>query len=393
MRTPRIQIDLKKIAHNARTLSNLYAARGIRVTGVTKGVCGDPTIARIFLENGVVTLADSRIPNIAAMREAGVNATFMLLRLPAISEAGAVVEYCHISLNTEIDVVRKLSDAALAGGVTHKVMLMVELGDLREGIMPRNLKKTAQDVLALQGVELAGIGTSLACLGGVLPDGKNMSELSAIASDLEAALDITLKCVSVGNSSVYSWIEHATDAGRINDVRLGESILLGGKDLDCKGIPGLHCDAFTVVAEVLESKVKPSLPYGTQSVDAFGNVPAFTDRGDIRRAILGLGRQDMYIPGLFPKRHIEILGASSDHLIVDAKEADLAPGDEVEFDVDYGGMLAAMTSPYVSKVFVNGQDTWYSRAPCVLPCHRGDPGESSSGFGNGEKAERRETAY
>jgi len=361
--TPRIEIDLSKIAHNVRTLSGLYGSRGIRIVGVTKGVCGEPRIARTFLKNGVGIIGDSRIANLIRMRDAGIQAPFLLLRLPAVSEADAVVSHSDISLNTEMDTLRELSEAALRNDVVHKIILMVELGDLREGILPSDLDGIVGEVLGLGGIELAGIGTSLACLGGVLPDEKNMAQLSDIASGIEATFGIALEFVSSGNSSVYSWIASAKDVGRVNNVRLGESLLLGGKDLDCRGIPGLHCDAFTVVAEVLESKVKPSLPYGTISVDAFGDLPEFEDRGDIRRVLLGIGRQDVYVPGLFPRADVDILAASSDHLIVDAKNTDLRPGDEVAFDVDYGGMLAPMTSPYVSKVFLNEDDTAGVRVP------------------------------
>ena len=135
----------------------------------------------------------------------------------------------------------------------------------------------------------------------------------------------------------------------MNNLRLGESILLGYETLHRKPIPGLFTDAFTLIAEVIESKVKPSKPYGVVCQDAFGNVPVFQDHGLIKRAILDIGLQDVQVSGLTPRLDIEILGASSDHIILNAKKIELKVGDELEFDLNYGALLSAMTSPYVIK--------------------------------------------
>lgn len=353
MKTPRLEIDLAKIGHNVRELVRLYGAKGARIIGVTKGVLGDPVISDVFVRNGITVLADSRIANLRRMQEAGIKATWLLLRMPAPSDAGEVVRYSDISLNTELAVIRKLSEAALRRGVPHKVILMVELGDLREGIMPQDLDAAVEETLALAGVRLAGIGVNLSCYGGVKPDKNNMSRLSSLARGIEEKFKVTLEFVSIGCSTVYTWLKDVDRALNINCVRTGDSLLLGGRDLEEKGIPGLRYDAFTLVAEVIESKVKPSVPEGEIGIDAFGTIPTFVDRGIIRRLILNIGRQDVLFTQLYPRADIEILGASSDHLIADAKKTNLGVGDEVEFDMDYGAMLQAMTSPYVAKIYLN----------------------------------------
>lgn len=353
MDTPRLEIDLAKIGHNVREVIKLYGAKGLRITGVTKGVCGDPLVADVYLKNGISVLGDSRIANFRKMREAGIRVPFILLRLPAPGEADAVVRDCSISFNSELAVIRELSVAALRQGVRHGVILMVELGDLREGVMPGDLRGLAAEVLRLPGVRLAGIGANLACFGGVKPDVKNMGELSSLARGLEEEFHIELEFVSAGCSTVYSWLKSVDRVDGVNNVRLGDSFLLGGRDLEERGIPGLHYDAFTLVAVVIESKIKPSVPWGEIGLDAFGSIPRFEDRGSGRRLILNIGRQDVLYTQLYPRVDIEILGASSDHLIAVANATELQVGDEVRFDVDYGAMLAAMTSPYVRKVHLN----------------------------------------
>ncbi len=349
MATPRIEINLEKIAHNAKTLKDLYGSKGIDIIGVTKVVCGDPDIADTLVKSGITILADSRIENIRKMRNAGIQAQFLLLRTPCLSQAEAVVKYADISLNSEISVIEKLSKFAIEFNTTHKIILMVELGDLREGLMPSDLDSTVEQILDLEGIKLAGIGTNLACFGGIEPDEEKMGQLSSIAQDIEEKHGLNLEFVSGGNSANYNWFISTKDVGRINNLRLGESIYLGCETLHRKPIPGLFTDAFTLVAEVIESKIKPSVPYGKVCQDAFGNVPEFQDLGQIKRAILGVGLQDVQVSGLTPRSDIEILGASSDHIIVDAKKLELKVGNELEFDLNYGALLSAMTSPYVLK--------------------------------------------
>ena len=353
MTTPRIEIDVAKIAHNAKKLKELYGSKGIGVIGVTKVVCGDPKIADVLIKSGINTLADSRIANIRRMRKAGIQAQFVLLRTPIPSQAESVVKYADISLNSELSVVKSLSKFAVKNNTTHKIILMVELGDLREGLMPSDLEDIVGEVVELEGIELSGIGTNLTCLGGIKPDEKKMGYLSSLAREVEERFGLTLEFVSGGNSANYNWFMSTEDVGRINNLRLGESIYLGRETLYRKHIPGLFTDAFTLVTEVIESKIKPSVPYGEVCQDAFGNIPEFQDCGQIRRAILGVGLQDVLVSGLTPRSDINILGTSSDHIIVDAKQMDLRVGNEVVFNLNYGALLSAMTSPYVMKRYVN----------------------------------------
>lgn len=351
MSTPRIEINLEKIAHNAKILKGLYGSKGIDIVGVTKVVCGNPTIANILLKSGISILADSRIENIKRMIDAGIDAEFLLLRSPFLSQAEVVVKYTDISLNSEIVVIKELSKFAIEQDTLHKIILMVELGDLREGLMPSDLENTIKQVLKLRGVKLVGIGTNLACLGGIKPNDEKMEYLSSIATDIEDKFGISLKYISGGNSANFDWFMDTKDIGRINSLRLGESIYLGCETLNRKPIPELFTDVFTFIAEVIESKIKPSIPYGEIHQDAFGNTPKFIERGLIKRAILGVGLQDVLISGLTPLLDIDILGASSDHIIVDAKRTDLKVGNTVKFNLNYAALLSAMTSHYINKIY------------------------------------------
>jgi len=352
MTTPRIEIDLEKISHNAKRLKALFATKGIGIIGVTKVVCGDPTIASVLVNAGITTLADSRILNIKRMRQAGIQAQFALLRSPAPSQAASAVKHVDISFNSESSVIDRLSSIAVENKKKHKIILMLEMGDLREGLLPHVLKETVERVKNQKGIILAGIGMNLACFGGVKPDKEKNEHLSSLAEEIENDFGITLEFVSGGNSANYDWFRSTEEMGKINNLRLGESIYLGCETLHRKPIPGLHTNAFRLVAEVIESKIKPSRPYGEICQDAFGNIPAFPNCGNLRRAILGIGLQDVLVSGLTPLMDVGILGASSDHIILDAKKHNLAVGDEVGFDLTYGALLSSMTSPYVFKCYL-----------------------------------------
>ncbi len=150
MNLPRIDIDLAKIAHNVQQLKKLYGSKGIDIIGVTKVIGGNPIIADVLVQNGIEILADSRIANIIKMRRAGIRAQYLLLRTPALSQVENVVTHTNISLNSELEVLKKLSEYALKNHIIHKVVLMVELGDLREGIMPSEMDAIVKAVLKLE---------------------------------------------------------------------------------------------------------------------------------------------------------------------------------------------------------------------------------------------------
>jgi predicted amino acid racemase len=353
MAAPRIEVDLEKVGHNAKTLVDRLAPRGIAVTGVTKAALGWPALARALLAAGVQGLGDSRLANVERLRAAGVDARITLLRSPSAGEAGRVVVCADVSSNSEPTVLKALSAAAEGAGVRHGVLLMVELGDLREGVLPGDVEGAARLVRDLPGLVLHGLGANLACQSGIGPDAANMGELGHLAAVAESQSGERLAVVSGGGSSNLEWAMGGADVGRIDDLRLGEGILLGREPLHRRPIAYLHTDAFTLVGVVIEAKVKPSRPWGPVGETAFGPAPAAPDRGDRLRALVALGHQDTDPGGLEPPAGMTILGASSDHLVIDPGDHHVEVGSEVRFAPGYGALVRAMTSPFVTRVEVD----------------------------------------
>jgi predicted amino acid racemase len=349
---PYVSIDVEKIAHNARIITRLCAQHGIAVTGVTKGTCGQPQVAQAMLRGGVTSIGESRLQNIHRLRTNGVRTSYMLLRLPPLSEVDEVVTGVDISLNSEVAVIAALSAAAVRRGLVHDIIIMVDLGDLREGVWPDDLLPFVRDIITLPGIRLVGLGTNLSCYGGVAPSVDNMQQLVDYARQIEATFGLQLRYISGGNSSALQLIAAGKMPPQVNHMRIGEGILLGRETVHRTPWPGTFQDAFLLHAEVIEEKAKPSVPIGETSQDAFGRKPVFVDQGEQQRALLNIGREDVDVSGLTPlDPRLSILGASSDHLILDVTAAggSVRVGDTIAFTLNYSALLAAMTSPYVQK--------------------------------------------
>ena len=351
---PRITADLTKIKHNIDMLQTLCAENGVSIAAVTKVVCADERIVRVLEASGAAMLADARTENLARLH---TNKPKLLLRAPAPEEADETVLLADISLVSEISTIRALGKAARAAGKTHEIILMIDLGDLREGLLfldREAIYRAADAAKEEQGIELLGVGTNLTCYGAILPDENNLGELCNIVDELRARTGLRIPIVSGGNSSSLGLLKRGLVPECVNHLRLGESIFLGNDTAACRVMNGLYGDAFTLSTRLIEVQRKPSVPIGESGANAFGEHPTFESLGDQVRGICKIGRQDTVADGLSPRdSDIKIIGASSDHLIVDLTHAkEYRVGDVLEFTPDYGALLRAYTSPYVFRDYI-----------------------------------------
>ncbi len=365
MPAPRVVIDLDIITENTRKVA-ASLGEGVAIFGVTKATCGSPLVARAMLRGGAVGLADSRLDNVQRMRNAGITAPMLMLRIPSVSEAPEVVRLCDISLNSEAAVLDALAGAAEEQGVVHDVILMLEMGDRREGVPPEDLIPLAATTVKEPSLRLAGIGANFMCASGVMPTRQKLEKLCNLADELEQRFGQKLDYVSGGNSSNLALMQSETMPERVNMLRIGSTILRAENSFTGGVLAGYDDGAFTLEAELVEIKTKHSLPDGETGPDAFGNRVVFADRGARLRGIVNLGRVDMRPEGLKPRhRNVEIVTASSDHLIVDITEAKkFAVGDAMRFEMDYGGLVQSMLSPYIEKALA-GRETVAPRPTAI----------------------------
>ncbi|MFR7986479.1 alanine racemase [Zhenpiania hominis] len=359
-RYPKLVVDLKKLQHNIdRVLVNCQD-QGVEVAGVIKGCSGLPECAKLMAQEGCRFIASSRLDQIEAVRNYGVQADFMLIRVPMLSEAADVVRLTEISLNSEAKVLRALNHQAGLQDKQHKVILMVDLGDLREGFWDREeLMEAALCVENnMHNLELAGVGTNLGCYGGIDATVEKLNELVECAEAIEEKIGRELEFVAGGSTTSYPRVLEKNMPRRINLLRIGEAMLLARDLQDFWGcdMSDMHRDVFTLQAEVIEAREKPTYPVGKIMYDAFERKPEFEDRGIRKRALIALGRADFAFPDmLIPRdKNIQILGASSDHTILDVQDCqrEYKVGDIIEFDLCYSTIVYVTNSPNVDIVYV-----------------------------------------
>lgn len=359
-RYPKLVVDLKKLQHNIdRVLVNCQD-QGVEVAGVIKGCSGLPECAKLMAQEGCRFIASSRLDQIEAVRNYGVQADFMLIRVPMLSEAADVVRLTEISLNSEAKVLRALNHQAGLQDKQHKVILMVDLGDLREGFWDREeLMEAALCVENnMHNLELAGVGTNLGCYGGIDATVEKLNELVECAEAIEEKIGRELEFVAGGSTTSYPRVLEKNMPRRINLLRIGEAMLLARDLQDFWGcdMSDMYRDVFTLQAEVIEAREKPTYPVGKIMYDAFERKPEFEDRGIRKRALIALGRADFAFPDmLIPRdKNIQILGASSDHTILDVQDCqrEYKVGDIIEFDLCYSTIVYVTNSPNVDIVYV-----------------------------------------
>ncbi|MCK9443037.1 MAG: ornithine racemase Orr [Tissierellaceae bacterium] len=349
---PKVTVNLKTIRENVKSVAKLLG-EDIKIAGVTKVFCGNPEIAKAYIDGGVSYLADSRTENLRRLKDLDIPK--IMLRLPMISEVEDVVQYADISLNSEIETIRALSEEALKKDRSHKIVLMVDLGDLREGYYEENdLFVAVEEIIKFEGVKLVGLGTNLTCYGGVIPTKEHMKKLARLKKEIENRFNVELEILSGGNSSSIHLLSNYKPES-VNNLRLGESLILGTEAAYGKQLEGTRNDGFKLQVQIIEVKEKPSVPTGEIGRDAFGKVPTFVDRGVRKRMICAVGKQDIDFDTIYPlDEGIIIFGGSSDHLILDGTNSkiDYKVGDIVEFRMHYVSILRSMTSEYIEKELI-----------------------------------------
>ena len=363
---PRLELNMSLLRDNAEQILSRCHAAGIDVCGVIKGCDGNPEVARLMKECGASSIGTSRLEQIEVCRAAGIAGPYMLIRVPGISELSHVVSLADLSLQSERSVLDALDAECARQNRTHGVIVMADLGDLREGVWNRDemvelCRHVEQD---LPHVELKGVGVNLGCYGSIKPTPEKMNALLDVARRVETLIGRKLEIVSGGATSSFPLVNNGIMPAGINHLRIGENILLshdlqvewGLTDLDY-----LHTDTFTLKAEVLEVREKPSYPQGELAIDTFGNKPTYIDIGQRKRALLGFGRADVGTlehlicrePGM------TVIGGSSDYCIVDVTDCrPLQPGDIVSFFLRYEHMLYATGRNDMPLILIkNEEDT------------------------------------
>ena len=331
---PCITINLSKVKKNIKLINDRCAQSGISVVGVTKCVLGDVKVAEAFRSMGIDIIGDSRLDNLKKLKERfGPNQKLLLLRTPMVSEIEEMTGICYASLNTQKKTVSEISKVCSGKNITHNIMIMVETDDKREGLLAREVLPFAEYVIDnCPGVNIWGIGTNARCISKRKPSAASVGILLKLKAQIEKDFSIHIPVVTGGNSSVISLVENGQMPSGINQVRIGEAILLGHETSGYRPIEGASADAFTLNAEIIEVKQKNGKSY---------------------KIIVGLGLQDAGFKNLqLITAGLEFADQSSDHTVLLAgNDFNFQVGDIISFQPNYFGLLSCMTSPFVRKLY------------------------------------------
>lgn len=350
-----ITLNTPKLKDNYQKLDQLFRSAGIEWAVVAKMLCGNPLYLQQLLKLGIRQICDSRIDNLQRIKALSPNVETIFIRPPAKRNADRIVAFADISFNTELETILTLSEAAVAQGKTHRVVIMIELGELREGVLHEDFIGFFRSVLQMPNIEVAGIGANLTCMYGVLPSEDKMLQLCLYRDLVEATFGCTIPYVSGGASVTIPLIGKGQLPKGINHFRVGETLFLGTDVYNNKPLAYLHGDVFRLYAEIIELNEKPLVPAGDLGRNLCGKTASFDDalRGcKSYRAIVDMGLLDVedgHVQPVSPDQ--SIAGASSDMLVIDlgTNARRLKVGDLIEFRMDYMGVLRIMHSDYVEK--------------------------------------------
>ncbi len=354
---PRLTIDLDAVAENTRLLTARLLDHGLTLLGVTKCVDGEPRVGQAMLEAGCAGLADSRLPSLARLAAASLG-PLTLIRAPQPDEIETVARVADRVLLSDLGAAGELGRHAAGSPVD--VLLTVDLGDRREGVLPDAASAAAAAIAALPGVCLVGISVNFACLSGQLPTQdlfRQAEDVLAEVADACAAEPL----LSLGGTCVVQHLDGYHPRFR-TEIRSGGGPIYGYDFVSGAGIAGLERTDPVLTAIVLECYRKPPALSGATGFDAFGHVPEVElPDDDANYALLSLGRRDCEPGGLRPLLPGSYLaGATSDVSVLITPEP-LRPGDTVSFAVDYDALVRAVTSPFVTKEFISGLESGVSK--------------------------------
>lgn len=348
-------LDQKKLKHNYNFLLELFDDSDISWGIVSKMLCGTEPYLKELVDLGIKEIHDSRVSNLKKIKRLNPEIQTVYIKPPAKRSIKSIISYADVSFNTELETMKLLSDEAAKQGKTHKVIIMIEMGDLREGVMGDDLIDFYASVFRLPNLEIVGLGTNLNCLHGIMPSEDKLVQLSLYKQIIELKFNKKIPWVSGGTSVVLPLLLQKRLPTGVNHFRVGESLYFGLDLFTGETIPGMETGLFTLHTEIIEISKKPVVPFGDAGSNPSGEETIINPEmygKEQWRAIIDIGLLDIQPKFLRPiDKNIEILGASSDMLILNITNCEKMynVGDTIAFDLDYMGALSIMNSYYVEK--------------------------------------------
>lgn len=350
-----IRLYRDKLKHNYDFLDKLFKDRGIDWGVVTKLLCGNKLYIQEVLDLGVREVHDSRVSNLKLIKKMSPDVQTVYIKPPAKRSIKSIVQYADVSFNSELRTMEMLSAEAVRQDKIHKIIIMIEMGDLREGVMGEDLLDFYGEVFKMPNISVSGIGTNLNCLHGVMPSQDKLIQLSLYKQLIEAKFNVKIPWVSGGTSVAVPLLLKQMRPMAVNHFRVGEALYFANDLFSNNLIKGMKADVFKLYTEIIELTEKPVVPTGTMGQNVAGETYQVKD-GDYGkthyRAIVDVGLLDVQTEYLTPEDdEVTIVEASSDMLVLDLGDTNqnYKVGDLISFDMKYMGVLRIMNSNYIEK--------------------------------------------
>lgn len=350
-----VKLYREELEHNFNFLDKLFKENGVKWGITTKLLCGSRGFLEQVIGLGVGEVHDSRISNLRVIKEIDPDTLTVYIKPPPKDAIPDVIKYADISLNTELSTLHELSDEAVKQKKIHQVIIMIEMGDLREGVMREDLLNFYEKVFELPGIEVVGLGTNLNCLHGVMPDGDKLIQLALYKQIIELRFKKEIPLVSGGTTVTIPLLLRNQLPVGVNHFRVGEALFFG-KNLFTDGvIEGMSDRVLELFTQIIEISEKPLVPSGDMGINPQGQTTEIVsdDYGKTSyRAIIDIGVLDIQPDYLIPiDEEIKILDASSDMLVLDVgtNAKGYKVGDKIRFKLKYMGALGLMSSDYIEK--------------------------------------------
>lgn len=345
-----------RLRHNHDHLKKIFGDKDVSWGVVTKLFCGNEMFIKEIADLGIREMHDSRISNLRAIKKLDAGIQTVYIKPPPRHSIKSIIKYADVSFNTEFETIKLLSGEAVRQEKTHKIIIMIEMGDLREGVMREELVEFYEQVYNLPNISIVGIGTNLNCLHGVMPSSDKLIQLALYKQIIELKLGITIPWVSGGTTVTLPLLIRGDLPAGINHFRVGEALYFGADLFTGTTIEGMRDDILRLYTEIIEIHEKPVVPSGDIGADPMGNIMTIDESligQTSTRAIVDIGQLDINPEFLIPEdSDVKIVDASSDMLVLDVADnkRNLKVGDAVSFNLKYMGALGIMNSRYIDKI-------------------------------------------
>jgi len=353
-----LEIKKSSILHNIQVLYDFCIKHRIQLCAVTKCCCSDGEIITLLYNSGIKEIADSNMENFAKI-PAGIAGS---LRKSVIKTRLSDILSIH-SLPLNIRPQRVfVSDEILLDALAEippdscpEIMLIVEIGDLKEGFYPDKIPSICEKYSNLP---IIGLSANYACLSGKMPCLESACLLSELTGKIKTKNN-TLPLVSLGGTAAYRLFYddgfQEKKSEKCNwELRCGEGIFLGFDSSAGNDLPGFKKDAFKLFGEIIEVCEKEYIEHDKKGRNATGEYNSIPINGKRLNMILDFGILAGPIKNIHPlDNSIKITGQTFDFTVVDIIESDVKykTGQYAGFALSYGAVSHSMLNKYIKKEY------------------------------------------